>query len=225
MRVLIIEDEVAIAKGIAQHLLEHGIQSEHATEVVLAEYALKNSQFDLVILDLGLPNIDGMEILKRIRVKYSMPVIVLTARDALESKVNAFNLGADDYMVKPFEIDELLVRIYALSRRKFVNNNLPIEIKVGKLRLVESEKRIYVGVDSIDLSVREYSVLSLLMQKNNKVVSKRALQEFLTKESPDDWITETAIEVYIHRVRKKIEEYNVEINTVRGFGYLLKPLS
>jgi DNA-binding response OmpR family regulator len=222
MRVLVIEDEIAIAKSIAQHLLEHGIQAEHAAEVVLAEYALKNQEFELVVLDLGLPNIDGIEILKRIRAKYSMPVIVLTARDSLESKVNAFNLGADDYMVKPFELDELLARIYALSRRKYVNTDIPTEIKIGKLRLVESERRIYVGLDHLDLSVREYSVLNLLMQKNSKVVSKRQLQEFLTKESSDDWITETAIEVYIHRVRKKIEDCNVIINTVRGFGYVLK---
>jgi DNA-binding response OmpR family regulator len=153
-----------------------------------------------------------------------MPVIVLTARDSLESKVNAFHLGADDYMVKPFELDELLARIYALSRRKYINNDLPIEIKIGKLRLVEAEKRIYVGLEYLDLSVREYSVLNLLMQKNSKIVSKRQLQEFLTKESSDDWITETAIEVYIHRVRKKIEDCNVIINTVRGFGYLLKQI-
>ncbi len=224
MRVLIIEDEIAIAKSIAQHLLEHGIHAEHAAEAVLAEYALKNQEFELVILDLGLPNIDGTEILKRIRTKYNIPVIVLTARDSLDSKIKAFKLGADDYMVKPFELDELLARIYALSRRKYINSDLPAETKIGKLRLVEAERRIYVGLDSLDLSVREYSVLNLLMQKNSKVVSKRQLQEFLTKESPDDWITETAIEVYIHRVRRKIENCNVEINTVRGFGYILKSI-
>jgi two-component system OmpR family response regulator len=223
MHVLIIEDEAHIADSISNFLTEHGIHTTKVAESVLAEYELRHHSFDIIILDLGLANVDGIHLLKRIRLNYTIPILILTARDNIQSKLDSFKFGADDYMTKPFSLQELLARIHALLRRSNVNfNATTTEIKLGKIRLNQEERQIYAGLEALELSVREYGVLSLLLQKKTKVVSKRQLQEYLSKEHGEDWVTEAAIEVYIHRVRKKIEQQNVEIVTVRGFGYILR---
>lgn len=222
MQILIIEDEKEIYESIRKSFETQGISTKHAIDNNMADFYLMQNTFDLAILDLGLPNTNIEFLLKRLHGFFKLPILILTARHEVESKIQTLNLGADDYMTKPFEQQELLARVYAVLRRTNPEllKNKPINF--GNLRLIESEKSIYVGLEKLDLSLREYSVLCLLIQKNNTIVSKKRLQDFIAKEYDDLVISETAIEVYIHRVRKKIQGFSVDITTHRGFGYKLE---
>jgi two-component system OmpR family response regulator len=222
MRILLIEDDRPIARGIQIGLEQSGMTVDLVHDGVLAEQALAHHKHDLVILDLGLPGIDGMTLLRRFRKNNQVtPVIILTARDEVHDRVQGLNSGADDYIVKPFEPAELEARVNAVLRRKGPGGEpMRPEIMLGGMRLSGVDQRVFQDGKPIELSPREFAVLEMLLVRHGRVISKAQLQDHLTRTGRD--IGDTAIEVYIHRVRKKIEHCRVEIVTVRGFGYLLQ---
>jgi two-component system OmpR family response regulator len=219
VRLLLVEDDVQIAESLARALRRGGdVVDVHGTARE-AEEALRAVDYALVILDLGLPDRDGSTLLSLLRARENhTPVLVLTARDELDDRVRLLNLGADDYMVKPFELVELQARIRAVTRRALARSGG--SIGVGALRLNLSERRAYAGESPLDLSPRELGVLELLLLRRGRVVSKAQIQEHLCEW--DQELTDGAIELYIHRLRKKLAGTEVELRTMRGFGYLLQ---
>lgn len=184
-----------------------------------ADIALHDNVFDAVILDLGLPHIDGFEVLKRMRGRKVMsPVIILTARDDLDDRVKGLDLGADDYLTKPFKLPELEARLRAQIRRN--NATLASTIEYGPLVLNISDKMLMVNGEQMLLSPREFSVLEMLLSRVGRVVSKEAIVEALCRW--DEGVGNNAIEVYIHRIRKKLEPIGINVLTIRGLGYLLQ---
>jgi DNA-binding response OmpR family regulator len=175
--------------------------------------------YDAVILDLGLPIIDGFEVLKRMRGrKVVAPVIILTARNDLDERVKGLDLGADDYLTKPFKLPELEARLRAQIRRN--HSTLGASIEYGPLVLNISDKLLTVNGEKMLLSPRELSVLEMLLSRVGRVVSKDAIVEALCKW--DEGVGNNAIEVYIHRIRKKLEPLGIKVLTIRGLGYLLQ---
>ena len=228
MRILLIEDDSAIASGIHAGLTQAGHRVHVVHDGVFAAEQLARQTHDLVILDLGLPGIDGMTLLSQFRARDRVtPVLILTARDSLLDKVNGLNAGADDYLPKPFEMLELVARVQALLRRRGASDapaDRP-DILVGRLRMSGVERRIFVDAAPLELSPREFAVLELLMLRQGRVVSKVQLQDHLASfghaigEASHDVVGDTAIEVYVHRLRKKLESSGATITTVRGLGY------
>jgi two-component system OmpR family response regulator len=219
MRILIVEDDPALADGLVRSLTQSGYAVDCATQGAMANTMLQDSVYDLAILDLGLPKMDGTEVLRRLRQRGGKtPVLVLTARDAVEDRVIGLDLGADDYMTKPFDLSELEARVRALIRRGQLGSNT--SLACVKLMLDTAARRAYVAEVPIDLSAREIGVLEVLMLRQRKVVSKEQIMEALCKWDED--LGGNAIEVYIHRLRKKLETSGVRIRTIRGLGYLLE---
>lgn len=224
MRILLIEDDRPIARGIQGSLEQAGFVVDMAHDGIFAEQALAQNRHDMVILDLGLPGIDGMTLLSKFRQSNRhTPVIILSARDELEDRVQGLTSGADDYMIKPFEPAELIARLRALARRSGPHNDIPRpEVSMGGLRLSGVDRRIFNDEKALELSPREFAVLELLLLRHGRVVSKAQLQDHLTHFGGD--LGDTAIEVYVHRVRRKLDGCRAEIVTVRGFGYLLQEI-
>ncbi len=219
MRILIVEDDAVLANGLVRTFKQASYAVDHVSNGAQADLMLQESVYDLVILDLGLPKMDGMEVLKKLRQKGSkVAVLILTARDAIESRVKGLDLGADDYLTKPFNLDELEARVRALIRRGQLGSNLPLHC--ANLSLSVVDKTAMNGEIPLPLSAREFGLLEVLMTRANKVVNKEQLLEALVNW--DTEISDNAIEVYIHRLRKKIEPSGARIRTIRGLGYLLE---
>jgi two-component system OmpR family response regulator len=198
-------------------------QSAHAVDVAGtgedAENSLAANQYDLVLLDVGLPHIDGFEVLKRLRQRRcNVPVLVLTVRDAPEDRVLGLDLGADDYLTKPFHLAELEARVRALIRRS--HSNTTSDIVHGPLRLDMAGRRLYVEEEPVDLSLREIAVIELLLLREGRVVTKQQIVDHLY--GWEDTATSNAVEVFVYRLRKKLEPSGVDIRTVRGMGYLIE---
>lgn len=218
MRILLVEDDTVLADGLTHVLGQSGYSVTAAASGAYAESALLTQSFDLVILDLGLPDMEGCELLRRLRArKNSIPVLVLTARDALNDRIKGLEWGADDYMVKPFDLRELEARIHALLRRRYGGFS---ELKVGRLALDTLNRQLLVDGEPIILSAREYGVLEALLIHAGRVVSKDRIAQRLSAGNEE--LGDNAIEVYIHRLRKRMETFGVKIRTVRGLGYLLE---
>ena len=180
---------------------------------------LKEAVYDLAILDLGLPKLDGTEVLRRLRQRGGRtPVLILTARDAVEDRVQGLDLGADDYLTKPFNLVELEARVRALIRRGQLGSNAALNC--GQLVFDPSGRRAACGDVPLELSSRELGVLEVLMLRQGKVVNKEQIMEALCNWDED--LGDNAIEVYIHRLRKKLESSGTHIRTIRGLGYLLE---
>ena len=227
MRLLLVEDDPLLADGLSRSLGQSGFAVDHAADGASADHMLLNQAYDLIILDLGLPGaLDGMSVLRRLRRRASgsstAPVLILTARAGLEDRVKGLDLGADDYMVKPFQLPELEARARALVRRgKF---GASPQLVHGRLTFDTVGRRASVDDQPLDLSARELSMLETLLLSTGRVVSKEQLAEQLTGWG--EAVGANAIEVYIHRLRKKLETAGVSVRTVRGLGYLLeKPVS
>jgi len=219
MRLLLIEDDAQIAESLGRALRRGGDVVDIYGTARDAEQALRAVDYALVILDLGLPDRDGGTLLRGMRAQDNhTPVLVLTARDELNDRVRMLDLGADDYMVKPFELVELQARIRAVARRAIARSGG--DIGVGGLRFDLAERRAYAGDVALELSPRELGVLEVLLLRRGRVVSKAQIQEHLCDW--DEALTDGAIELYVHRLRKKLEGSEVELRTVRGFGYLLQ---
>jgi two-component system OmpR family response regulator/two-component system response regulator TctD len=218
MRILLAEDDQTIAEGLVQALGRAGCTVDAVGTGVDADNALASIAYDLLILDLGLPRLSGYEVLKRLRARKSaLPVLILTAEGGVEERVRGLDAGADDYMVKPFALPELEARVRALVRRGSGN---PTGIAVGDLCFDAVERVARYRGELLDLSSRELALLELLISRAGRVVGKELLVERLSGWSED--VSTNAIEVYIHRLRKKLEPCGVSIVTVRGLGYCLK---
>lgn len=219
MNILLIEDDAVLADGLNHTLTQSGYRVTGASRGIYAEHLLQAQGFDLIILDLGLPDIEGLALLKRLRrQKISLPIMILTARDGINDRIEGISQGADDYMTKPFELRELEARLHALIRRCYGGFNSVIS--VGNLQLDTSNSQIQVNGALLTISSREMAVLELLMLNSAKVVSKDRIATHIA--SINDVLADNAIEVYIHRIRKQIKPFNVVIKTIRGLGYLLE---
>ena len=214
MRILLVEDDRMIGESIRAALRQDGSAVDWVRDGRSAEGTLATEQFDLVLLDLGLPQRDGLEVLRAMRSRHDQtPVIVLTARDALTDRVAGLDAGADDYLVKPFELEELAARIRAVTRRRAGRSEPAIEI--GDVRLDPSMHQVTRGGEPVVLSAREYAVLEALMARPGAILSRAQLEDRLYGWG--DAIESNAVTVYIHQLRRKLG--NDFIRNVRGVGY------
>ncbi len=219
MRILIAEDDQVLADGLLRALRASSYAVDHVASGTEADAALAMHEFDLVILDLGLPKMHGFDVLRKLRSRGSaVPVLILTAADGVEQRVKGLDLGADDYMAKPFALQELEARVRALTRRGL--GTASSIIKHGPLSFDATGRVVYIGEQLIELSARELSLLEVLLQRVGRLVSKDQLVERLCEWGEE--VSNNAIEVYIHRLRKKIERGPIRIATVRGLGYCLE---
>lgn len=219
MRLLIVEDHPILADGLIIALKGADYAVDHATTGEQADHMLATQHYDAVILDIGLPKLDGYEVLRRMRRKGSKtPVLMLTARDALEDRVRGLDLGADDYLTKPYDLPELEARVRALIRRGQSGGGS--DLVHGDLTLDTAGRRATIKGAPLDLSARELGVLEVLMLRAGRVVSKEQLAEQLYGWGEE--VGANAIEVYMHRLRKKLEPAGVNVRTIRGLGYLLE---
>ena len=216
MRILVVEDDALLAEGLTSVLTRAGHAVDHATTGRHADLLLVDEQFDLVVLDVGLPDIDGFEVLRRLRLRHlSTNVLVLTARDAVEDRVRGLDLGADDYLTKPFSVTEFEARVRALLRRAVAP---AAGWSVAGMTVDVAAKRIRIHDRPIDLTPREWALLELFLTHPGRVLSKDQIAESLF--TFDEQLSPNAIEVHVSRLRTKIEPARVHIRTVRGFGYL-----
>ena len=219
MRVLLVEDDVAIADSVSKALISQGHSVDCTRRGEPVENSVERDHYDAMILDVGLPGIDGFEVLRRVRNRGNpVPVLILTARDAVEDRVHGLELGADDYLVKPFALAELLARILALSRRK--QASLERKLVHGRLVLDKDSRRAWLAEKPLDISAREWALLELLINRVEKVVSKEQLRQAIG--GWDDELSDNAIEACLSRIRSKLEPGAIRIRTVRGFGYMLE---
>ncbi len=218
MRILIAEDDPIIADGLCRSLRGSGYAVDRAANGVDADTALLANNYDLLILDLGLPKMPGLEVLKRLRGRGSaLPVLILTALDGTSDRVRGLDLGADDYMVKPFELPELEARVRALTRR--TSGSMPM-VQCGALSYDQIGRTAMLNGQALDLSARELGLLEVLLARAGRLVSKDQLVDHLCGWGEE--VSHNAIEVYVHRLRKKLEPGGVRIATVRGLGYCLE---
>lgn len=217
MRILIVEDNEVIAQGLQQILSEQGFATDVLSQGQEALFALKTQNFDLLILDLGLPDCDGIQILKELRQRSQViPVLIVSARDKLDQRILGLNEGADDYLCKPFELDEVIARVHALLRRsalRAVN-----EIIHGEIKLDVVSRTVKFYGEEVVLNRRELNVLECLLGNLERVVSKQQIVQHIA--SFDDELSDNAIETYVSRLRKKFTP-DLNIRTVRGLGYML----
>ncbi|MGN6518137.1 MAG: response regulator [Dokdonella sp.] len=217
MRILVVEDDALVADAIRRGLGEAGYAVDHVDSAERAGTALGAESFDLAVVDIGLPGADGLTLLQRMRRGGSaVPVLILTARDALADRVSALDLGADDYLVKPFALPELVARSRALIRRS--RSAASAELVIGTLRLDLAARRAEVDGVAVSLTRREWAVLECLALNIGRVVAKDRLLQAIANWDED--IGANAIEVYVSRLRTKLGGA-APIRTVRGLGYRL----
>jgi two-component system response regulator TctD len=220
MKILLVEDNRALSDWLARTLRTGQYTVECVYDGAEADLLLRTESYDLVILDIALPGLDGREVLKRLRGRHNpVPVLILTAFDGTQDRVQGLDIGADDYMAKPFEVPELEARMRALLRRANQQKN-PI-LTCGSLVYDSNSRQFSLGDAPLALTPREHGVLEMLMVKSGKTVSKKALADSIF--TMDEDVNPDAIEIYVHRVRKKLEAGDAVIVTLRGLGYLLKP--
>lgn len=219
MRLLLIEDDPLLADGLARSLKQSGYLVDVASDGKTADRWLEAETFDLCILDLGLPDLDGSTVLQRLRQrKQSTPVLVLSARMALEERVRLLDLGADDYVLKPVALAELEARVRALIRRgQAASDSL---ITLGRLQLDTLGKRAWLEGKALELTAREWTALEFLARRVNRIVSKEQITQALY--SWEEEITPNAIEKFVSRLRSKLDPAGISIRTVRGLGYYLE---
>jgi two-component system OmpR family response regulator len=222
MRVLVIEDDALVADAVTEGLRDAGFAVDRVDSAEKGDTALRHEHFDLIVLDLGLPGMSGLEWLRRLRARASVerrvPVLILTARDGLDDRVDGLNLGGDDYIVKPFELRELVARCRALIRR----TGAPVAeaTRLGELSMDATRRELMHGENPIELTPREWSIMEYLVLHADTVVSKEKLLQAIS--GWDDNLGPNAIEVYVSRLRAKLEGSRVMIRTVRGVGYRLE---
>ena len=218
MRILVAEDDLALRHGLQEVLTAAGHQAIVTSDGEHADILLVTEPFDLLILDLGLPRMDGLTVLKRLRQRgQSMPVLILTARDRTEQRVHGLDAGADDYMSKPFDLSELEARVRALLRR-----GQGTRVQLGKLEWSQDQRQAWIENSELSLSRHELTVLEALLQSSGRIVGKDMLAHKIGNDRAQ--AGENMVEVYIHRLRQKLVSANVEVKTVRGLGYLLREM-
>ena len=220
MKILLVEDNRSLSEWLSRTLEADEYTVECVYDGGDADLLLRTETYDLVILDIALPGLDGREILKRLRSRRSpVPVLILTAFGSARDRVEGLDCGADDYVVKPFEVAELEARMRALLRRANQQNS-PV-LTCGSLAYDTNSREFTLGGAPLVLTRRERAVLEVLAMKAGKTVSKKALADSLF--SLDQDVSPEAIEIYVHRVRKKLEPGDAVIVTLRGLGYVLRP--
>lgn len=219
MRILLAEDDSLLADGLTRALRQSGYVVDWAEDGKQADSWLASQTYDLAILDLGLPGLEGGDVLYRLRTrKQRMPVLILSAREALEERVRLLDLGADDYLVKPVALSELEARVRALIRRGRAQPEPTLTL--GKLTLDTNGRRAWLDGVPLDLTAREWAALEYLATRANRIVSKEQIMESLYSWEED--ITPNAVEKFVSRLRVKLEPAGIVIRTVRGLGYYLE---
>jgi two-component system, OmpR family, response regulator len=219
MRILVAEDDAILADGVTRTLRQSGYAVDWVKNGVEADTALDTDDFDLLILDIGLPKKSGLDVLKRLRARDSrVPVLILTALDGVNDRVRGLDAGADDYLAKPFELAELEARVRALTRRGMAGG--PTLLRHGSLTYDQVGRVARLNGEPLELSAREVSLLEIFLSRAGRLVSKDQLVSHLCEWGEE--VSPNAIEVYVHRLRKKLEPGGVRIVTVRGLGYSLE---
>lgn len=218
MRVLVIEDDATLGHALQEFLVGQGYAVDWLQDGEPVLGAVTGQAYDLLLLDLNLPSMSGLDVLRQLRTQgQQVPVLILTARDGVEDRVAGLDAGADDYVTKPFELAELAARVRAFARRR-AGQVQPL-LEVGPLVFDSVGREVRVSGQRLALSVRELSVLEMLMGRAGRVVTKRQIVNSLSAWDAD--FSENAVEVYVYRLRKRLEGTGAGIQTVRGFGYLL----
>lgn len=219
MRVLVVEDDKTLGESMAQSLTHAGYATDWVDNATDALHMLSVENFDALVLDLGLPDRDGNHIVRHLREQgLTIPVLILTARDAVGDRVQGLDLGADDYVVKPIAMAELHARVRALIRRGSGGGNM--NLSLGRLELDMVGKRASLSGQPLELTGREWGVLEYLATRARRIVSKEQLIQAITGWGKD--LSENAIEAYVCRLRNKIEGSGIVIRSVRGLGYMLE---
>ncbi len=214
MQILLVEDNHALASALIKALQKQGYTANSVATGEAALYVIKTDIPDIVILDLGLPDIDGISVLKRVRKKHAdLPVLLLTARSGLEDKIAGLDSGADDYLAKPFEMSELFARIRVLGRRLSTSGSA--QIRVGNVSLDINNNLVSIGKKPLDLSRREFMLLKTLLENAGRVLTRNTLENRLYSWGEE--VASNALEVHIHHLRKKLGANFIQ--TVRGIGY------
>jgi len=237
MRLLLAEDDAILADALSANLRSAGFEVEVAENGAVAEYLLVKHPFDVGVIDIGLPLVDGLTVLKRAHAaRPTLPLLVLTALDSLDSRVAGLNAGADDYLTKPFDFPELEARIRALLRRTRLTGTAPSAASAstaaaparnhvqvsGKLSFDRDARRLTVAGEVVELSPREWLLLDALLTQEGKVVTKDHIAQIWSGDASEAGTPSGSLEVLMHRLRRKLEGSDVSIRTVRGLGYLLE---
>jgi two-component system, OmpR family, response regulator len=219
MRILVAEDDAILAGAVLHGLRQAGYAVDWVKNGLEADSALEGDEFDLLILDLGLPRKSGLEVLRRLRGRDSrLPVLILTALDGVSDRVRGLDAGADDYLAKPFDLAELEARVRALTRRGMAGG--PTLLRHGTLSYDQVGRMARINGEPLELSAREVSLLEIFLQRAGRLVSKDQLVSHMCEWGEE--VSPNAIEVYVHRLRRKLEPGGVRIVTVRGLGYSLE---
>ncbi len=219
MRVLLVEDNKSLAEWVCRALRQTGMVVDALHDGAQADHLLHTQSYDIVLLDLALPRVDGLTVLRRLRARESsVPVLLLTAKSNVEDRVRGLDAGADDYLAKPFDLAELEARMRALVRRS--QGNVRNETTVAGLRYEVSSRLFRVGDEPLQLSPREHSVLEILITHAHSPVSKQTLANSIV--DMEGTVSLEAIEIYAYRLRRKLENSGVRIRTLRGLGYMLE---
>jgi DNA-binding response OmpR family regulator len=220
MRLLLVEDNDELSELVVRSIESAGFSADRVATASDAASVLASTHYEAVILDLGLPDEDGIWVLRSLRMRQNaVPVLILTARDGVNDRVAGLKAGADDYLVKPFAVEELLARLEALLRRP--GQLLGKSLELGNLVFDTAARQIFIGGSPQILSARELALLEILMRRSGRVVSKRVVEDQIFGLSND--VGSNAVEVYVHRLRKSLQDLgaNVAIHTIRGVGYLI----
>ena len=216
MRILVVEDEPDLLQSLAQALREAGYAVDTAADGEEGFYKAETFEYDALVLDVMLPKLDGWQVLAKLRAKKKTPVLLLTARDATRDRVRGLDIGADDYVVKPFDLSELLARLRALIRRSAGQSRNQIEI--GPVVIDTAARTVCRSGESIVLTAREYTLVEFLALHRGEVVTRTALYEHLFDE--DDSTLSNLLDVHVSNIRKKLgHEF---IITRRGHGYSIE---
>ncbi len=219
MRIVIVEDNETLANAIAYRLRDRGHAADVLTDGVAADLYLEQEGADLIVLDINLPGRSGLEILRSLRYRGdSAPVILLTARTETSDRVSGLDMGADDYLVKPFEMDELEARIRALSRRKQLDYGT--RETIGDLEFDRTARQVSAKGQVLDVPRREMAVLECLLERRGRIVPKSQLTDYVYGVGAD--VDDSAVEPHVSRLRKRLQNLGIRIKTARGLGYLLE---
>lgn len=216
MRILIVEDDIQLANALHQSLRNEGFTANHVDNAKSALLTVQTHECDMLLLDLGLPDMDGLALLKQLRKqKFNLPVLILTARDSTEDKIQGLDQGADDYLAKPFELNELFARLRVIERRLGTASSAVIQI--AQVSLDSSAHTLQVDGQEVQLARKEYMLLRVLMEQAGRIQSREQLESKLYEWGEE--VASNAVEVHIHHIRKKLP--GDFIKTIRGVGYIV----